>query len=48
MTFQSSNDLYGFPQPLTSVFPASIKSLRAPATSDNAEDTSTVNWLIVN
>ena len=34
MTFQSSNDLYGFPQPLTSVFPAPIKSLRAPATSD--------------
>ena len=34
MTFNSTNDLYGFPQPLTRVFPAPIISKRAPLTTD--------------
>lgn len=34
MTFQSTNNLYGFPQPLTRVFPAPIIAQRAPTTSD--------------
>jgi hypothetical protein len=34
MTFQSTNNLYGFPQPLTRVFPAPIIAQRAPETTD--------------
>lgn len=36
MAFNSSNNLYGFPQPLTRVFPAPILAQRAPTTSDIA------------
>lgn len=32
--FQSSNNLYGFPQPLTRVFPPPILSQRVPTTAD--------------
>lgn len=32
--FQSTNDLYGFPQPLTRVFPAPIVAQRVPTTAD--------------
>jgi hypothetical protein len=34
MSFQSTNNLYGFPQPLTRVFPAPIISQRTPTTAD--------------
>lgn len=34
MSFNSTNNLYGFPQPLSRVFPAPIISQRAPLTSD--------------
>ena len=34
MTFQSTNNLYGFPQALTRVFPAPILSQRVPQTTD--------------
>lgn len=34
MVQQSSNNLYGFPQPLTQVFPAPIRAQRAPTTAD--------------
>jgi hypothetical protein len=34
MVQQSSNNLYGFPQPLTRVFPAPITAQRAPTSND--------------
>lgn len=34
MNFQSSNNLYGFPQPLSKVFPAPIIAQRAPTVND--------------
>ena len=34
MTYQSTNNLYGFPQALTRVFPAPIISQRVPTTAD--------------
>lgn len=34
MSFSSSNSLYGFPQPISKVFPAPIVAQRAPQTSD--------------
>src|SRR5277367_3079223 len=34
MTFQSTNNLYSFPQPLTRVFPPPVISQRAPLTTD--------------
>lgn len=34
MEFQSTNNLYGFPQPLTRVFPAPVIAQRAPTTAD--------------
>lgn len=34
MTTQSTNNLYGFPQPLSNVFPAPVIAQRAPLTTD--------------
>src|SRR5689334_1390553 len=34
MTFSANNNLYGFPQPLTRVFPAPVIAQRSPTTSD--------------